>query len=71
MSNLTRTANYLSDSLEALGFIIMSKKAGEGLPLVAFRLPPQEDRNYDEFSIAHALRSRGSDKFLLSPPSSP
>lgn len=59
MSNLTRTANYLSDSLEALGFIIMSKKSGEGLPLVAFRLPPQEDRNYDEFSLAHALRSRG------------
>lgn len=59
MSNLTRTANYLSDSLEALGFIIMSKKSGEGLPLVAFRLPPQEDRNYDEFSLAHSLRSRG------------
>lgn len=59
MSNLTRTANYLSDSLEALGFIIMSKKSGEGLPLVAFRLPPQEDRNYDEFSLGHALRSRG------------
>ncbi|KAG7294412.1 hypothetical protein NEMBOFW57_004483 [Staphylotrichum longicolle] len=59
MSNLTRTADYLSDSLEALGFIIMSKKSGEGLPLVAFRLPPQEDRNYDEFSLAHALRSRG------------
>lgn len=59
MSNLTRTANYLSDSLEALGFIIMSKKSGEGLPLVAFRLPPQEDRNYDEFALAHQLRVRG------------
>lgn len=59
MSNLTRTANYLSDSLEALGFIIMSKKAGEGLPLVAFRLPPKEDRNYDEFALAHQLRVRG------------
>ncbi|EAQ84052.1 glutamate decarboxylase [Chaetomium globosum CBS 148.51] len=59
MSNLTRTANYLSDSLEALGFVIMSKKSGEGLPLVAFRLPPQEGRNYDEFSLGHALRSRG------------
>lgn len=59
MSNLTRTADYLSDSLEALGFIIMSKKAGEGLPLVAFRLPPQEDRNYDEFALAHQLRARG------------
>ncbi|KAK4153184.1 pyridoxal phosphate-dependent transferase [Chaetomidium leptoderma] len=59
MSNLTRTADYLSDSLEALGFIIMSKKSGEGLPLVAFRLPPQEDRNYDEFAVAHQLRARG------------
>ncbi|KAK4038955.1 glutamate decarboxylase [Parachaetomium inaequale] len=39
MSNLTRTANYLSDSLEALGFIIMSKKSGEGLPLVAWVVP--------------------------------
>ena len=59
MSNLTRTANYLSDSLEALGFVIMSKKSGEGLPLVAFRLPAKEERNYDEFSLGHALRSRG------------
>ncbi len=62
MSNLTRTANYLSDSLEALGFIIMSKKSGEGLPLVAFRLPAvegDEERNYDEFALAHQLRVRG------------
>ncbi|KAK1749999.1 pyridoxal phosphate-dependent transferase [Echria macrotheca] len=59
MSNLTRTANYLSDSLEALGFIIMSKKSGEGLPLVAFRLAPDDDRNYDEFALAHQLRVRG------------
>ncbi|AEO71774.1 uncharacterized protein THITE_2124608 [Thermothielavioides terrestris NRRL 8126] len=59
MSNLTRTADYLSDSLEALGFIIMSKKSGEGLPLVAFRLPPQEGRNYDEFDLGHHLRVRG------------
>lgn len=59
MSNLTRTADYLSESLEALGFIIMSKKSGEGLPLVAFRLPPDEARTYDEFSLAHTLRVRG------------
>jgi len=59
MSNLTRTADYLSDSLEALGFIIMSKKSGEGLPLVAFRLPPNENREYDEFALAHQLRVRG------------
>ncbi|KAK0705406.1 pyridoxal phosphate-dependent transferase [Lasiosphaeris hirsuta] len=64
MSNLTRTADYLSDSLEALGFVIMSKKSGEGLPLVAFCLPPldednEEERSYDEFALAHQLRVRG------------
>ncbi|OIW27812.1 glutamate decarboxylase-like protein [Coniochaeta ligniaria NRRL 30616] len=59
MSNLTRTADYLSDSLEALGFLIMSKKSGEGLPLVAFRFNPEDERHYDEFQLAHALRVRG------------
>ncbi|KAI1089989.1 glutamate decarboxylase [Rostrohypoxylon terebratum] len=60
MSNLTRTADYLSDALNALGFVIMSKKSGEGLPLVAFRLPDTEkERNYDEFALAHKLRARG------------
>ncbi|KAI1330780.1 glutamate decarboxylase [Xylariaceae sp. FL0255] len=58
MSNLTRTADYLSEALEALGFIIMSKKSGEGLPLVAFRLPPNKNRHYDEFALAHKLRAR-------------
>ncbi|KAI1099624.1 glutamate decarboxylase [Jackrogersella minutella] len=60
MSNLTRTADYLSEALTALGFVIMSKKSGEGLPLVAFRLPDTEtERNYDEFALAHRLRARG------------
>lgn len=59
MSNLTRTADYLTDSLEALGFIIMSKKSGQGLPLVAFRFQPDKKRQYDEFQLAHALRVRG------------
>ncbi|TDZ67798.1 Glutamate decarboxylase 4 [Colletotrichum trifolii] len=61
MSNLTRTADYLTQSLEYLGFVIMSKRSGEGLPLVAFRLPDKdkEDRNYDEFALAHQLRVRG------------
>lgn len=63
-SNLTRTADYLSDSLAALGFMIMSKQSGEGLPLVAFRLTPlpeghEDERNYDEFALAHQLRVRG------------
>jgi len=59
MGNLTRTADYLSDALEALGYIIMSKKSGEGLPLVAFRLKEDKDRQFDEFTLAHQLRSRG------------
>ncbi|KAG9235221.1 pyridoxal phosphate-dependent transferase [Amylocarpus encephaloides] len=58
MNNLTRTADYLSDSLEQLGFIIMSKKGGAGLPLVAFRLDPKAGKHYDEFALAHQLRQR-------------
>jgi glutamate decarboxylase len=56
MSNLTRTADYLSDSLEQLGFVIMSKKSGDGLPLVAFCIDPQANKHYDEFALAHQLR---------------
>jgi glutamate decarboxylase len=59
MSNLTRTADYLTRSLIQQGFIIMSKPSGEGLPLVAFRFAPDEDRGFDEFSLARTLRSRG------------
>ncbi|KIW04809.1 glutamate decarboxylase [Verruconis gallopava] len=57
MMNLTRTADYLSANLEALGMKILSKKSGAGLPLVAFRLP--EGKLYDEFALAHQLRERG------------
>lgn len=59
MSNLTRTANYLSESLKALDYIIMSQQSGKGLPLVAFRLKPDEERGWDEFALAHKLRARG------------
>lgn len=59
MLNLTRTADYLSAQLKALGFIIMSKGRGHGLPLVAFRLDPKNNTAYDEFAIAHHLRERG------------
>lgn len=58
MNNLTRTADYLSDSLEQLGFVIMSQKNGKGLPLVAFRIDPEADKHYDEFALAHQLRQR-------------
>ncbi|KAL2357118.1 pyridoxal phosphate-dependent transferase [Cryomyces antarcticus] len=59
MLNLTRVADYLSASLEQLGFIIMSQRGGKGLPLVACRLDPAKKRIYDEFAIAHQLRERG------------
>lgn len=73
MLNLTRTADYLADALQAMGFVIMSERSGRGLPLVAFRFGPNaaakpgagagagagDDRHYDEFALAHALRARG------------
>jgi glutamate decarboxylase len=64
MSNLTRTADYLTDVLEkSLGFVIMSERQGQGLPLVAFRFKTAQEggkqRHYDEFALAHHLRSRG------------
>ena len=59
MLNLTRTSDYLANSLEALGFSILSKRGGEGLPLVAFRLNPEHKHGYDEFAVAHQLRERG------------
>ena len=59
MLNLTRTADYLSAAVERLGFIVMSKGRGEGLPLVAFRLDPSHKHHFDEFAVAHQLRERG------------
>ncbi|EHK16091.1 uncharacterized protein TRIVIDRAFT_217152 [Trichoderma virens Gv29-8] len=63
MSNLTRTADYLTESLENIGFVIMSERAGQGLPLVAFRFKTPDEGgkeiHYDEFALAHHLRSRG------------
>ncbi|KAK4697647.1 glutamate decarboxylase, partial [Lecanoromycetidae sp. Uapishka_2] len=59
MMNLTRTSDYLAKNLENLGFLIMSKTGGQGLPLVAFRLDPKAKHHYDEFAVAHHLRERG------------
>ncbi len=65
MSNLVRTADHLSARLEDLGFVIMSEKSGDGLPLVAFRFAEgaekgaNADRAYDEFALAAHLRARG------------
>lgn len=59
MINITKIADYLASQLEQMGFIIMSERRGNGVPLVAFRLPPDQERHYDEFAIAHQLRERG------------
>ncbi|KAJ5606566.1 hypothetical protein N7510_009347 [Penicillium lagena] len=59
MVNLTRIADYMAEQLAQMGMIIMSQGQGKGLPLVAFRLPPNPDRVYDEFAVAHQLRERG------------
>lgn len=59
MFNLTQIANYLSECLKQLGFIILSQNTVKSLPLVAFRLNPTSKRHYDEFSLARQLRSRG------------
>jgi len=59
MLNLTRTADYLAASVQKMGFILLSKTRGEGLPLVAFRLDPKHGHHFDEFAVAHQLRERG------------
>ncbi|PKY07104.1 glutamate decarboxylase [Aspergillus campestris IBT 28561] len=59
MENLTRTADHLAKELEKLGFILMSETGGRGLPLVAYRLPPDDSRLFDEYALAHVLRQRG------------
>lgn len=59
MQNLTRTADHLATELQKLNFTIMSDGAGSGLPLVAYRLPPDENRLWDEYALAHVLRQRG------------
>jgi glutamate decarboxylase len=59
MANLTRNADYLSQKLKDMGFIIMSPGRGHSLPLVAFRLDPKHGHIFDEFAVAHQLRERG------------
>lgn len=59
MLNLTRIADYLAANLESMGFVIMSQRGGQGLPLVACRIDEDLDKQYDEFAIAHQLRERG------------
>ncbi|KDE07904.1 glutamate decarboxylase [Microbotryum lychnidis-dioicae p1A1 Lamole] len=62
MSNLTCTADYLSQQVLKLGggdlFELMSETEGRGLPLVAWRIV-KADVGFDEFAIAGHLRQRG------------
>lgn len=59
MFNLTRISDYLAMAVQKMGFILMSQTQGKGLPLVAFRLNPEDGHKFDEFAIAHQLRERG------------
>jgi glutamate decarboxylase len=59
MFNLTKTSDYLAASVEKMGFLLMSQTRGKGLPLVAFRLNPEDGHHFDEFAVAHQLRQRG------------
>lgn len=59
MLNITKIADYLAAQLEEEGFRIISQRRGNGLPVVAFRLPADRSGFYDEFALAHQLRERG------------
>lgn len=59
MTNLTHTADYLTDQLQDLGFLIMSEGSGEGLPVVAFRLSSTQNVFFDEWALARKLREKG------------
>jgi len=62
MSNLTTISDYIAKSIAEMDdgkrFEILSEGGGKGLPLVAWKLK-DSDGKFDEFAIAHALRSRG------------
>lgn len=62
MTNLTATADFLSQSVEAIDdgkrFNIISKTSGAGLPLVAWQLK-EGAAKWDEFALVRVLRQRG------------
>ncbi|BCS21181.1 glutamate decarboxylase [Aspergillus puulaauensis] len=62
MSNLVQISQKLARGLSDQGLIILSDNSGNGgngVPLVAFRLPDDESRLFDEFALSAVLRRRG------------
>ncbi|KAL5336883.1 pyridoxal phosphate-dependent transferase [Aspergillus crustosus] len=62
MQNLVLVSQKLAQGLRDLGLIILSDNSGNGsngVPLVAFRLPDDESRLFDEFALSAVLRRRG------------
>ncbi|KAI9899824.1 hypothetical protein N3K66_006285 [Trichothecium roseum] len=60
MLNLASTAGYLASQLEVMGcFVVMSKRIGNGLPLVTFRLDPNQSFTFDEFKFVQELQRQG------------
>lgn len=61
MRNLTLTADYLSDSLEALGFIIMSQKNGDGVSSFWIHFNPLKNKRLP--SVAYTSKAVSGCKF--------
>ncbi|TPX32864.1 glutamate decarboxylase [Synchytrium microbalum] len=60
MENLQETSIFLSHQIKSMGFEIMSSEdPSKGLPLVAFKLPKDASRHFDEFDVAGRLREKG------------
>ena len=56
MTNITDISVFLANRLEELGFLIMSDSGIKGVPLVAFRLDPEQGYLFDEFALSDQLR---------------
>ncbi|OJI97939.1 hypothetical protein ASPVEDRAFT_124799 [Aspergillus versicolor CBS 583.65] len=62
MTNLVQISQKLARGLSEQGLIILSdnsQNGGNGVPLVAFRLPEDDSRLFDEFALSAVLRRRG------------
>ncbi|CEL08503.1 Putative Glutamate decarboxylase (Eurofung) [Aspergillus calidoustus] len=62
MRNLVTISQQLASGLSDLGFQLLSDNSGDGsggVPLVAFKLPDDDSRLYDEFALSAVLRRRG------------